>query len=343
MAKIEEVLANGADPILTANVYCKDWIDAVLFGALKPFQEEFLQFQPGHWGFWVMRYRRCGEHLKIRVHGHPAAVSQVKESLSRYLHHTVSGIEWPTTVKAGKVTGAADPVIDQQDQENSDYRPGSVIFTQYNRSHVTFGGSPYLEDPHYAGLFSGALIAACRCILNNATPGEPPQRALAHGARVTLLAELLQAAQEELKMEKPGEYFEYHRDWLVRFVLFKAAHTPEEHQQVVGAFEKRMGESGTFWRDLPARTRETLVDNRGSFDEWCEALRRLIAYAYCLCERQQYQIDPFARHPSHSVLFKVLHGASNQLGLALLDEAMVHHSLQSAFQHKEEPLATRAG
>jgi Lantibiotic biosynthesis dehydratase C-term len=339
MAKIEEVLAHASDPVLTANVYCKDHIDAVLYGALKPFHEEFLQAHPGKWGFWVMRYRRCGEHLKIRLHGDPANISQVKESLSQYLHRTLSGLEWSEGVKQGKVTGAADPVIDQQDQERSDYQPGSVIFTQYNRSHVTFGGSPYLEDSHYAGLFAGVLIAACRYILNNAGLGKQ----LAHGARATLLAELLEAARDELRLENPAEYFEYHRDWLVRFVLFKAAHTPTEHQKVINAFEKRVDESGEFWRELSARSRKMAAGNPGAFNEWRAALRKLIDYTLSLCDRQQYQIDPFAHHPSHSVLFKALHGASNQLGLALLDEALVHHSVHRAFQSSEAPLATHAG
>lgn len=318
MAKIEPACNNCSDPVVTANVYCKGHLDAVLLDALKPFQ---LSSQP--WQLWIMRYRRGGEHIKIRLHGTAAEATQVKARLEEHLRPVLSNIRWPEAGNPPKLTGANDPVIDEEDSTPSDHPPGHLVWTHYKRSHVTFGGEPYLSDDRYVALFGKCLSASLEYFLS-AT--ELVNGVIPHAQRLAEAAELVGSALQFLELNSP-EYLNYHRDWLVRFVLLKTSHTPQEHQDVLKAFDKRVTESERFWEHVRDRSIWAFARPGAVLNKWQSAITELMKYVNDLCQRQQFQIDPYALHPSHSALFKVLHGASNQAGLALLDEALMYHGL----------------
>jgi len=328
MAKIEPACSNYSDPVVTANIYCKGHVDAVLLDALKPFQ-----LSSQHWQLWIMRYRRGGEHIKIRLHGMAAEATQVKARLEEHLKPVLAQIHWPEAGNPLKLTGANDPAIDEEDSTLSDHPAGRLVWTHYKRSHVTFGGEPYLSDDRYVALFAACLSASLEYFLS-AT--EQVNGVLPHAQRLAAAAELVGSPLQSLHLNGP-EYLNYHRDWLVRFVLLKTSHTPQEHQDVLKAFDKRVTESEKFWEYV--RDRSTRVFERPGpvLSKWQAAVAELMKYVNHLCLRQQFQIDPYAQHPSHSALFKVLHGASNQAGLALLDEALMYHGL-SAMQPLAHPL-----
>lgn len=326
MAKVEPFSRSSPDPVVTANVYCHGRLDAVLLGAIKPFLQEVIETQKRDWRLWVMRYRRSGEHVKIRLHGDSADAAAMKQSLETYLDETLSQILWREAAGQEKLTGAHDPAIDEEDSAAADYSPGTLIWTRYKRSHVTFGGEPYLGNDEYVALFAACLSAGLKHFLSNAAMVDG---AVPHAVRVVVVAELVEAALRVLELGHSCDYLNYHRDWLVRFVLLKTAHTPQEHQGVLAAFDKRLFQSADFWEQVREHAAGVIAQPAITLREWQTAILNLMGHVNELCRHEQVQLDPFAPHPSHSALFKALHGASNQAGLALLDEALVYHGLNA--------------
>ncbi|MBZ5489566.1 MAG: hypothetical protein LAO76_01380 [Acidobacteriia bacterium] len=325
MAKVEPFSKSFPDPVVTANVYCHGHLDAVLLGAIKPFLQEVIEASKRDWRLWIMRYRRGGEHIKIRLHGDSSDAAAMKRELETYLDETLSQILWQEAGGPAKLTGAHDPTIDMEDSTIADYSPGTLIWTSYKRSHVTFGGEPYLGNDEYVALFAACLSAGLRHFLSNAAMIDG---AVLHAVRIVVVAELVEAALRILELEDSCEYLSYHRDWLVRFVLLKTAHTPQEHQGVLAVFDKRLLHSASFWEQAREQITGAIAQPAITLREWQSAILNLMEYVNELCRREQVQIDPFALHSSHSALFKALHGVSNQAGFALLDEALVYHALR---------------
>src|SRR3954447_916829 len=94
MAKVDLLIANFPDPVVTANVYGKGHLDAILLGAVRTFFQEEIEAQKRDWRLWVMRYRRGGEHIKIRLHGRPDDAGEMKLALEKYLEEILSQIVW---------------------------------------------------------------------------------------------------------------------------------------------------------------------------------------------------------------------------------------------------------
>ncbi len=77
------------DPVLTANVYCAGRLDDLLLRALADFWQRVRGEDPAPaCKIWFVRYRRGGEHLKVRVHG-PAEMApflreELRQAVERY-------------------------------------------------------------------------------------------------------------------------------------------------------------------------------------------------------------------------------------------------------------------
>src|SRR5690349_16813561 len=79
-------IASGLpDPIVTASIYCNGYLDHVIFWALKPFRDAVQSFAPDAPFFlWMIRFGKCGEHIKVRVHSKPEYREGLQNLLARH-------------------------------------------------------------------------------------------------------------------------------------------------------------------------------------------------------------------------------------------------------------------
>ncbi len=227
------------------------------------------------------------------------------------------------------------PSIDADDGAEIPHPDRSLLWTTYQRSYVSFGGKPFLQDERYLALFTRCLGAACELVLalEPDASGAFPHRV----RQTTLLKALIEGtAALGFSTAKRAEYFRYHRDWLVRFTALVDLNSPME--PIFEVYENKLEKTGSaavdrlrgFLQQQTERAAGLQASAGGS--PWQRSVREFHRYIESLCASAEYWVDPYASDPVFTPLFKVFHGLGNQLGLKPVEEGFAHHLLLHAHQ-----------
>jgi hypothetical protein len=323
----------GADPLVTANLYCEGLQDAALHGALAPFGARLREGDPDRAGFlWIVRYPKGGEHLKVRVHApadrEPCLRELLRETVDTWL--ATLPPDDPERPERPRRDAPGLPAIDPEDEAATPWPDRSLVWTRYRRSHVSLGGGPFLADDLYVAHLTSCLGAGCGIVLDALVPDATGK--VADSLRQTTLLQLLIGglAAVGFGAEERAAYLAYHRDWLVRFSLVKGGGDAERTRELLARFDQRaaqMGASLGALRDAALTTWGELPD---CGDLWQRALAGLAGYVSRFRGHPDYRLDPFSEDPVFTPVFKVFHGMANHLGLGMLPEALTHHLLLRA-------------
>lgn len=323
---------NLADPVLSANVYANGRLDDLLLRCIADFWSGVRERHTDVDSFlWFVRYRRGGEHLKLRIHG-PAALSSIyAEQLAAACQRYFASLPPDEEAESAEPSRRGNyeiPPIDPEDQVTSDYPDRSLITTTYERSYVSLGGSPLLNDDLYVSRLTRFLGLSAERILAELKLDQQGQ--VPHKQRQTRLLKTVIGALAGLDWNATRrlDYLKYHRDWLLRFSLLKALDRTQRSQELLERFatqtEAMSSSKGPIERTLQKfwdRREEVDADPLGS------PLRALADYLERFRGIRDYDLDPFTNEPGFPGIFKALHGAANQLGLNMIDEAFTYHLL----------------
>jgi len=320
------------DPVLTANVYCSNRLNDVIRNVVTPFRNEL-----GRVGgaeacyFWIMRYSRGGEHLKIRLHGPECWKPKAADLLAGAAASYLAGLGPPGDDEPQSQRKTATP-IDLEDRV--DHPDRTFSWTTYQRSHVSLGYRPYLDDPLYVACLTRCLADGTDIVLKSfdrAGQGEVGFTLLQSALLKALISGL--AAVDALRTDL-ATYCLYHRDWLLRHafkqsgglggigklteIIVKFNSQAETMGQGLGRIENAVAArldsvAGRDWESQPGSPWETSL--------------RALEGALVRPESSRCWVDPFAESWTFPAFFKVLHGFANQLGFSLLNEAFVYHLL----------------
>lgn len=89
------------------------------------------------------------------------------------------------------------------------------------------------------------------------------------------------------------------------------------------------------YRLLASRRTENAVETEQNND-WARAAGEFFAYVATYRGRPEYDQDPYSSDHTFLPLFKVFHGAANQYGFRLSNEAYIHHLLCTAGERARE-------
>ena len=313
------------DPVVTANIYCAGHLDRLLLGCLAPFWKEIRQRDPerSH-RIWFVRYRRGGDHLKVRIHAPAAAAPMLREQLQEAVERFFATLP-PPAADAPKSGRSDVPPIDAEDRSVDDYPDHSLLFTAYERSFITFGANPLLQDDLYASYLTEFLADGAEKILSDLQLDA--SGVIPHGRRQNLLMKVLigTLATLDFSEAKRTDYLRHHRDWLLRFTLLKVAERAEKAASLLARFGRQIEAMGTNIGPVE-RTLQRIWDHVGA-DQPGSPLRLLAQHLEEQRGNADYQLDPFTDEPAFTGLFKALHGFANQLGLPAAEEAFTHHLL----------------
>jgi hypothetical protein len=311
-----------SDPVLTANIYCDRGLDALIHDAITPFRSRLRDSDPeGHWSLWLVRYSRCGEHLKVRLHGPPERRELARRLLEESVHAHFASL--PASGAEGRVSRTDAPAIDAEDEATSDYPDRSLVWTRYRRSHVNLGPPRLLDDDRYAALFTACLGCGADLVLDflqldgtGKVSGGARQRGL-------LRALFSGLAAVGFSSDERATYLAYHRDWLVRFNVSRP------QSDVLASYDRRVeGMASTVeqLRQIASAQWECPSERPAGADAaWQNTLSALVAYLVQFRGDPEYRLDPFTEDPVFPPLFKAFHALANHLGVGMLDEAFLHH------------------
>jgi hypothetical protein len=320
------------DPVLCASVYCSGRLCEVIDRLVAPFWHEYRVRSSVRSSYlWLMRYARCGEHLKIRLHAPESEAPLLRERLLSAVAEYFS-LPAPPPDARRKSTPAAPPV-DAGDWATTDYPDRTFLWTEYRRSHLSLGYRPYLDDDHYCALLTRCLGAGTEIVLDrleSGPNGECPYSLQREIWRDTLLAGLLATP---FSARERALYLLYHRDCLLRFLRKRKRWTDGTVAlaQVLSQFDRQRGRP-ELRKELASAMAESWNLCRppqlgADLDAWCGALRAFSEYLSPLLGDPSCHVDPFADHAAFPLFFKVFHGLANQVGLDATNEAFLYHSL----------------
>ncbi|HEV7507440.1 MAG TPA: lantibiotic dehydratase C-terminal domain-containing protein [Thermoanaerobaculia bacterium] len=321
------------DPVATANIYCDRLQDEFLYRVIFPFWQELSKSDPRDSPYlWFVRYPKCGEHVKIRIHCEDFNKLFLRTKLQEMTSKFFSALP-PAEPLEPRRDGKGVPPIDAEDYAETDYPDRTLLWTGYRRSHVSLGGKPFLDDDLYAVLLTSCLGRGAAMVLAALKPG--PEGQYSHSLRQTILLRLLIGGLASLGFpsEKCADYLAYHRDWLIRFTLLTTQAGIEKSAGLLAHFDQRAEQMGASLDRLKSTafgewTGEAHDRKTESLDDrWRSSLADLLGYVSLFRENPDYRLDPFASDPVFSPVFKVFHGVANQLGLGMLNEALAHHLL----------------
>jgi hypothetical protein len=318
------------DPVVAANVYCDGRLDELIHGALAPLHRALAAEPQGLGRLWFVRYPRRGEHLKVRLHGPEAAAARLRELLAGSVEACFAAL--PAAPERERKEARELPPIDAADDAEGLHADRSLLWTVYQRSYITLGGKPFLDDDRYAALFTTTLARGCDAVLAALRPNADGQ--FAHGPRQNALFKLVLGglAAAGFGAAEAAAYLAYHRDWLVRFLVARANAGTEKRQELLAQFDQRAERMGAALDPLRATAAATLGGELAGLDDdaWRGAVRGLFGYVAGFRDDPAYLLDPFATDVAFSPLFKAFHGIANQLGLTMLNEGLAYHLLLRA-------------
>lgn len=327
-------LAIFPNPILTANIYCERRQDHFIGEALALFWREARTLEAERDSYlWFVRYGRCGEHVKVRVHAPEERRDALADLLARTVEAYFAAHEPPAPEP--RRDWSSLPPIDEQDGAEQDYPDRTLLWTRYRRSHVNLGGKPFLDDDLYAALMTRCMGAACEIVLSSLVLDAAGR--IPHTLRQSILLDLLLSGLPMLcpDADERREYLSYHRDWLVRFSLAQRKADPSRAAGVLKYFAEQVEATAASTleplRALVAEQWRCEEEPKGSGKQaWRSRLSDLRGYVEPLAAQPGYRLDPFATNPAFTPYFKVLHGLANQIGLNIMNEAFTHHLLLQA-------------
>lgn len=316
------------DPVLTASIYTATGLDGLIHAAIVPFWRRVREQDPaGAWSLWMMRYGRRGTHLKVRLHGPAGEVDAVRPLLEAAVR---AHLPPPSAHAAPADLGAPEPPpVDTEDHEPGACPEGTLLWAHYRRSPVSLGPAAHLQSDRYAALLTGCLSRAAEIVLDAFGAGPPSAAA----RQRTLLKALMNGlgGTRFLHASRTG-YLAYHRDWLLRFTLSDEGRADEARGEMDRHVERMGGALDAVGRVARAQWRADAAEADGGEDPWRDAVAALCAYLEPFDTADGFHTDPFAREPMMPPIFKAFHGMANQLGVAPLQEALVHHILLRAVQ-----------
>jgi hypothetical protein len=327
----EVSVAVMADPILSASVYCSGRLCEVIQHLVAPFWAEYRSRSSLRTAYvWVMRYARCGEHLKIRVHGAWSEARLLRELLTSAQAEYLARLQPALPGDAPKSTPQVPP-IDVEDRAVEDYPDRTFLWTAYLRSPLSLGDEPFLQDDSYLELLTRCLACGTEILLARLTVGPegrcsyPLRRAIFLNALFSGLSSFRGSDRER------SLYLLYHRDTLLRYLRRRGnwSSNSETMERVLARMDLQ-AERDPGREDLA----KTLRRHEGADAAW-HWQADLAAWRSALCTLEQYVapmlgdpawfVDPLADRPLFPVLFKVFHGFANQIGLNTVNEAFLFH------------------
>lgn len=327
------------DPVLTASIYTSAGLDGVIHAAVVPFWRTLRErYGSDGWRLWMVRYTRRGPHLKLRLYGPAEERDEVRALLEHAVraHLPAPVPDAPAALALGD-TGIEAPPIDAEDEEAGSCPDGTLLWTHYRRSPVSLGPAAHLGSDGYVALLTACLAHAGGRVLAEFEPGIPSasarQRALLKAVIAGLGATRFVRASRE-------DYLAYHRDWLLRFSVADEARAAEardrmdRHVDAMGDAVEQIGRvAQAQWQPAAGR------DEEDGHEAWRGAITELCSYLQPFDGADGAYTDPFAMEPMMGPVFKVFHGLANQLGVPVLQEALVHHLVLRAAGCAAVPLA----
>jgi hypothetical protein len=329
------------DPQLSANIYCAGRLDELIRFGIAPFWDAVQADEQSQGAYlWLLRYGRCGEHLKVRFHGPESERERVRARLQESVSGYLAALDAPPADRSSDIRTAL-PAIDVEDHASALYPDRTLLWTQYRRSPVSLGGNPWQADDGYVALFTRCLGRAWARLHAALGQGDPFR------SRQTLLLRALLEGLAELAWpaDKCVSYLTYHRDWLVRFSITKSNQEPARGAELMAVFEQRVDRMGTALQAIQRAVQQVwppgVADVPAASDNlWHGSLRALDEYMAQRRHDPDYFVDPFASDMAFPAVFKVNHGAASHFGLHLHDEAFTHHLLLHALSGGNAPAFT---
>jgi hypothetical protein len=310
------------DPIVTANVYASGMLDDIMRGVLVPFRRELEKDAlGGRCFFWVVRYSRNGEHLKVRVHGSPEDEGLLRRMLERHTVHWLDSVNEIAAPGPRKLRTDVPP-IDPEERTQIVAPDRSLLWTTPTRSPVSLGSGPWLDDDAFAARACETLACGCGFALD----AMEATTVVSASLRQKLLIKALLAGLPAVNWREQSDvttYLEYHRDWLLRFFIDEESAQQKMLQQFDEQIHRMINGVGQL-RHLAQTHHQSSSSQDGRTSAWTAALADLSAFLNSFQGRPGYQVDPFTSQVSFPPLFKVFHGLANQLGLKPMEEAYVH-------------------
>jgi hypothetical protein len=346
-----DIAGQLADPTESANLYCAGRLCETLKQVVAPaWRESRARSEAYDIYLWVMRYARCGEHLKVRMHGPKPQAALWRAILEKCWTAYVDGLP-PASNGAVRLSSLKVAPIDLEDHAGVEYPDRFLLRTKYQRSHVSLGYQPYLQDDVYTELLTRCLGSSTEVVLGLLKSG--PDGRSPHKSQQTILLKSLIAGLSALPFSPADRdlYLLYHRDVLLRAFLRrkKVINSSSNMVSLVARFDAEIERLGDQVQQLASQAR--LHWQEGSlppwgqpFAVWSQLLYALTEYVSPICRTAAYQIDPFAESPLFPPLFKAFHGLANQIGLDALNEAFAYHlliSLTGAEDLRRRPVLLR--
>lgn len=321
------------DPVLAANLYCKDHLDDLIGVVIKPFWDQFITRDPDHiYYIWLFRYSRCGEHLKLRIHGPARELALLRALLQKASdsYFSVSG-EPPTDSAAPR---RDVPPIDREDLALQDYPDRSLLWTNYERSIISLGPRPFLLDDTYVALFTRCLGMACQVILAGLDRQLPSHELhFSHRFRQATLLKLILSGLTlaGLTAKERLAYLTYHRDWLIRGMLAQKEPAWRNEAEIIRRFgaqaAKLDGMIGAIAELARSRWEDLVLEAEPVLASWQHAVADFARHLSLDKGDAGSLPDPFADNLMFPALFKMFHVIANQIGLKKQDEALSYHLL----------------
>src|SRR4051794_34311879 len=331
------------DPILTANVYCEGSLDQLIWGTLAPLWARHQAVGEHRGSFlWFARYRRGGEHLKIRFHGSPAAREAFQPVLAADIQSFLDHLPGEAATDDRDCQPGQFPV-DPEDQCTTAYPDRSLLWTSYQRQPGIMGRQPMSDDLLHTPLFTRCLGYGSDIILKSCRPDS--QGGLVSDARrLSLALKLFVAAWSSLDLPsaKKVEVFRYHRDWLLTSFNLDVT-------QICAALDRRLQSRPETLAGLRA-----LLDTGGepepesaadddSFGLWQSCFAELFHYTVQRANDPDFLQDSFLKDQVLATVFKLLHAHTNQLATGLLNESYLCQLLIRAGEESWPDTAANGG
>lgn len=320
-------MTDFAQPIVSASVYSGGQTDLLLDGVVREFWEKCPARASGGL-LWTMRYAAAGQHLKLRIHGPKSQTELVARQLSEALDRFLSSV--PKAQGSSK-PDAYYPPIDPEDEQEEEQEAPSWRWTTFRPSPFVLGAVKLAEDKRLVGLFTRVQGAAAEVVLDVVRQRTDPNYAALRQSRfISLVLEGLKA----LGMPPPQcqTYFEYHRDWLVRFLVARAKAPAVTAETTLAPLDTKLESQDGVLLALAQRIQSLKLDTQHQKDlrHWQEALEAYYSYVATFRSVPEYDLDPYAPDNTHLPVFKALQGCCNQFGLRLSNELYVYHLLARA-------------
>jgi hypothetical protein len=282
---------------------------------------------------WTLRYAKRGEHLKVRVHAPEGERERLRREIEERAASALAALA-PLPAEQ-RLSRSDSPPIDAEDSLPDEAPDLAFEWTGYRRSPVTLGGEPFPRDDEYVARFTRCLGAGTDVVLAALPPAFGDE--LPHRLRqTTLLKSLLNAfAALEWPAERRREYLDFHRDWLLRYLLARSNADLERGGIPAETLARFDAKAAAMPQVLAALSRIAAAGGEAAADDgatggWAGAVRQLAADVEARLDQPAYRIDPFTDELVFPPLFKAFHGLSNQLGLNMPEEAFAHHLLSRA-------------